>query len=799
MTQPRICGFDLNGWKDRVTRNWAFAPDGEEIFSQHTSNAILNPAIVRMGEAAKPLWVGGAQASLAPHGRGGGWGQIGEDGRRKLVFDLLRDASTSSHELAAALSGLARGGKFCAIAIEDHPWVDEVVQERLLAAMSRAKIGRGLLVWRSVLAVLGALSEPEGLITPKEGLTLGIIGHSATGFTVQTLELRAETGRSRRIYAPQRRRTAQAVASHWGYAGLVAQVQKRLAHEPPGITYQTLKHSDFAHALALDGLNREDIIRNPRGDFHLLKLTPQALTAADLDAKDFATLRGCDVVLFESVTSGAVCEKLADSIEALIGREIIVLPEEIVASGAFEAARRYGQGEPVYFDFLPQISTIIMGREGAESHDLIDKGMTVAAGKMYRSQKPAHFMVQNQADALEIYLSKETQDFPRRADLDLGVKMGKDTPVELYVEQTPASGRARIFINSSQLPTQFVVDWDLAEVLETTWEALIAKLDTPKPTIPVRMVLACGEAPWTEINGAQDVFEAQFAQVSPDWKALSQLMTRNVMVETQNDGVLVRERLRCISSDGAIPEQVSVKARQLLKHFTDLAMDKLREIVRTGRNNGNEPLIFLTWQFRNAPAEVISYLFDALETKDTARRHPFIRADMSWVLIHQGIGRCCNDEASEQRAIDLLLNYPMHKWKTRRETAMMSFLLSRSDTAPLHLTRGDVDRLVDRAVQEFKEASGGDYTDFNYAPLLMAGLLRWRLKEPYSLVRGYDLAADRMASAISNVLMDMRRRSGRDWKFDRKIQAYLSLLPDLLNELEGQGTNPNLLRSIVDA
>jgi hypothetical protein len=59
--------------------------------------------------------------------------------------------------------------------------------------------------------------------------------------------------------------------------------------------------------------------------------------------------------------------------------------ETIVARGALEAARRLTHGEPVYFDFLPQISTIILGREAARSHNLIDTRVTLPASRVYRS------------------------------------------------------------------------------------------------------------------------------------------------------------------------------------------------------------------------------------------------------------------------------------------------------------------------------------------------------------------------------------------------------------------------------
>lgn len=88
---------------------------------------------------------------------------------------------------------------------------------------------------------------------------------------------------------------------------------------------------------------------------------------------------------------------------------------------------------------------------------------------------------------------------------------------------------------------------------------------------------------------------------------------------------------------------------------------------------------------------------------------------------------------------------------------------------------------------------------FNYAPFLLAGLLRWRLTNPTALVSGVDpLAADFLA-IIEEVEADMAKRSRPSANLQRRRDKILPILQDLKAELLGEGTNPDLLMDIYGA
>lgn len=129
----------------------------------------------------------------------------------------------------------------------------------------------------------------------------------------------------------------------------------------------------------------------------------------------------------------------------------------------------------------------------------------------------------------------------------------------------------------------------------------------------------------------------------------------------------------------------------------------------------------------------------------------------------------------------------------------MAFLLSRSDTAPLMLSRSDVESLAARTIADFRRNIGGEYTMFNYAPFLLAGLLRWRLKDPTALVSGVDPLAADFLTVVKEVEADLTGRRRPADNLQRRREKVLPILRDLTAELRGEGSNPDLLLDIYSA
>lgn len=197
----KLSGFDLNGWRDSAARNWIIQPDGDEteVPSSFVEGG-LNGVVVQTGAIASAAFVGGAQASLAPHGLGDGWGAIGAGGKRIRVRDVIAGSGTIEH-LAAAFRGMVPNADFGVACLDDHPGTTELLQERLLEALRKARTRTPLLVWRPVLAALHAIEH--GLVD--QGQTVGVVCHAAEGFTLQRLRIRRESSRGQTVLAPERR------------------------------------------------------------------------------------------------------------------------------------------------------------------------------------------------------------------------------------------------------------------------------------------------------------------------------------------------------------------------------------------------------------------------------------------------------------------------------------------------------------------------------------------------------------------------------------------------------------------
>lgn len=790
MRNRKLCGYDVNGWRDGVARNWVARPgDEEETDVLRIVEGAVLPEVVRAGEGKAERWIGGAQADLAPHGRGGGWGLVGAADRRRTVRSLIGDPTATAEMLAAAFTGLAQGASHSVIAIEDTDNTTEQMQERLFAALDRARSGKALLVWRSVLSVLHALKAGILSNTSLDGARVGVIGHVGAGFSVQVLRIRSEQRNGEPHLAPERRQVGTLISSELGYEGLVRTAASQIAALAPDTRSE---HFQFARAigrLAFGLPASPEPLRRANGDWDILD-PPEVLALTSSD-KTIPTeiLKDCDIVLFETLTEGQVRSSVTRYLQNALGLPIKVLPATAVAKGALLAAMRYAAGETVYFDFLPRIATIVDGKDGAESFDLIGERETLPAGSLYRSPKPARFALMAGQDRFQVYLRKETQRETRRALVEVGTPAGKMAEVNLWVEQMPAAGRARILMQAPSLARQFTVDWDTAEVQDATWEDILADLADRAPTKPDRLILPCGIHAWHD---------------NPGGAGLLSLLDENAGKTRPDLGVIASKLAQrpfgqyCISSDGELPDGVPRAALDQLDDLTERALVLLRKMSRREIQADTAPLRFLTWQFRRCPQEVASLLLAAWEARAAERNHPFATSAAAWVLIRQGLGRVIADEGQERTAIDLLMRIPTSAWRWREESAAAAFLLSRSDACPKLLERKTVEQLGQRAIREFDESLGSEFTKFQYAPFLLVGLLRWRLKSPRALVQGRDDLADEMAAAVERVKQDMEDRGWRSERLAKVTGRWLPILSKTLDEIRGEGGHPDLLAAIYD-
>lgn len=791
MTNRKISGHDVNGWRDYTARNWTSLPgEDEQIGDVVFSESGPLTSVVNVGEGRTGRWVGGRQADVAPHGNGGGWGDVGREDRRRDIRTLLEDHGSAS-QLSAAFESGARGAAWNAISIDDTPETTELVRERILAAAGGARLRNALLVWRPVLAALYAIETGQVSTETR----IAVISQSAQGLSVQKLRLRRARGRTGDILAPERRHAAELVPGAIGYSSLV-QNARRIAIGPAGFSARTahLARARSVGRLALGLPCPTEALRQPNGDWSFVDLGREnVLITPPLDGA-LPSLEDCSAVFLETLADGSVRDFLLRLITQQTERNVVALPANAVAHGALVAARRLGEGDPVYFDFLPRLSTIVFGPDGASNFDLIDETETLRAGHIYRSPKPAEFHIPAGHENVSVFLRKEAEPHPRKATVTLDAPLKSPSPVSLWVEQKPAAGRARIVLEAPDLGRHFTIEWDQAEDDPRDWAEIIASIADKPPSIPKRLVLKTGMHPWEDseqADGLATLLMNEGHKVSVDWDSFATRLASRPFGEY------------CISSDGEFPDGIAPEDIERLDHLTWQALDATRNRLSAapgGVDEGNAALKFLTWQFRRCPPDVADWLLDCVEGRGLPIfSHPFVRHPSSWVLVFQGLGRITRDETTERRVLRTLLDTDIRGWNWRLESATVAFLLSRSDTAPRLLDRKDITKLVGRTVIDFESNLRTEYTKFNYAPFLLAGVLRWRLREPKGLLLGHDPLADHLLRVIERAEHDLLSRRHVSLSLDKKKAKYLPILADLRSELEGEGGNPDLLLNIYGA
>jgi hypothetical protein len=653
----------------------------------------------------------------------------------------------------------------------------------MLSALHHSKVASKLLVWRPVLAALFAIEQ--GMVT--NGQYVGVICHSSKGFSLQRLLVRSEQGRGTRVMAPERERPGDLIESVFGYQGLKQIAQDTLVQGELTASNQHLGMANSIGRLAFGEPTKSEILKRYDGSWEILKPpSPLILPDCDFDSSSLGMIKTCDVILLETLTAGAIKKALCNMFNDRLPQALTLLPVSSIAEAALVAAQRVSKSNPVYFDFLPQISTIIKTSEGPVNFDLIVEGATLPAGQLYRSKQPAKLGIQPRETSFTVYLRKENAVWPRKAVVELGTELHETAPVDLWVEQSPAAGRAKLYLQSLKLSRQFFVDWDTAEEIQMGWDELREELDS-KPTIPERMRLPCGTGPWNRRNryvGLHELLDRNAEEDCPGWEILANQLNQHSTGHY------------CISSDGEVPSEISKFALDKLDQLTKRAVEEVQARVSGVLEADNQSLRFLTWQFRRCPSEIAYLLLDAAKSYQVGKKHAFVVHHMSLVLVYQGIGRVACTKDVEQETINLILQKPIEQWNYRNETACLAFLLSRSYTAPLLLSRNDVEIISNRVVFEFRDQIGTKYTKFNYAPFLMVGLLRWRLKEPRKLVSGQDSIATKMADCVESVICDLQERRHSSNQVAGVAKKYLKVLKATLEELEGKGTNPDILVDI---
>ena len=778
----RLVGYDLTGWRDFAVRNWLEQTDhapGEN--SKQIVSGGIGGVVVRLGTGCQQHnLMGGMQALRAPHGLGEGWGSIGSAKNRQRVADILADPTRYVPEISAALLALAdpqdADHLLTTTAVLAIPDIadNERDQEGLLEALRQLRVSSdSLLIWRPVLACLAAL---EGGSCDRID-RVGIVGHDASGLTSQLLVIREVRGQR----APERRETGHAHAWKAGLDTLLNRARQTLATAREAPRYpKYLKWARCVVPLALGESPPPEVVRHDDGSWEIIRPpAPQPSTLPPVPPALVHHLSTCEMVLVDTPTTGPVRDALVALLASAIPVPVTPLDHHDIARGGLIAAGRVARGEPVYFDFLPQFSTIVQDAASARNYDLVQNEEPLPAGRIYRSAKPAQLGIPVGMKQVKVYLRKEAVDECRLAIVTLPAAADRSANVHLHIEQTPAAGRARLTLASDIFPAPRTVNWETATPQEKSWEALIESLQPAPPGIPNRQVLHCGLDVWHEKAGfdltSVLIRAAESSQIG--WNQLANLMS-------------ARPGGRyAVSSDGDLPAGLTGDANDALRVVTEAAENHVQNRLRGRVQGNNHSLRFLTWQFRRCPTWIVPHLLNALESQ--AGQHAFVQKSANRQLVYHALGRVVTKPDDLRKIFDHLLAIDVNGWK-RDQLASAAQLLARTD-APARLDRGEIETLGEVVIHANQRAIGSKYRGgYIYTPYVLLGLLRTRHRDPFSLVVGTDPLADRLLKSTQKVIADMRKR----FPHDGRISRYRGVLRECRKGLEGYGLRPDILVEI---
>lgn len=796
----RLVGLDLNGRFDLAARDWA--ADGEDEGVDNGSAPIVR--LIRGGTAAAVVVtldkrsVAGPQAALAPHGRGDGWGDpLGKAERRRPIaaaIDRHGVGADDRSDLHAAREALGRGADGIVAAVPDHPGFNESAQAGLIAALTLPRSPTRLL-WRPVAAFLDLMAQ--GVIDRSSlGKRYRILIHSGAGIEDQTLILRTDPDHLWHS-APQRDGPGR-LHHVAGLDALFSLADGLVRAANPGLPWARCEASRLGPRLITGeaAAHTTEVLRHRNSGWLLarapaLLFTELGLTEAVLPSPEQDVVTTFLFTPLAQPLAAALAQVLSQS----IGPVTPVQPES-VARGCLLAGRLIERGLPHYFDRLEPIAiAILRGHDPAFEH-LISPDAVVPANREHVSPELGGFRWGRGKRATEFYVLKGRNEIRHwRAEKDEGPH--NDLPVALRIRQTPGQSWARLTVSSEGWDplarSPVALDWETLFPLELTPEEVLKKLRRSPPPVPKPLLEFSHIDLWLGSDWAGGGLSATLAKEEIRGLPAAAARWASVLRQSRRYPDPPHDRFWLVGTDGSLPKGLPDEVRngfeRAIKRLEQEAL--LATVTRPPRDN--EVLMALTWCFASCPASVQDRLLDALEANALRSPHPLLVPRSSTKVVHQGAGRAVTGVHRLTRLFAYLDSVPLQT-DTINALAMA---LTRRDEAPHALTRDLIDRFLDRLGEELIDRiQARDFKQrFRNTVSAIAGLFRWRIREPYALLAAQDAAAGRLRGALVRA-QDLLQRTTvpqRQQKLDQiaQIIAYLDGEgdPDILRFLESTEAN----------
>lgn len=797
----KLAGVDLSCDRGRAARNWRDdedVPDGQAV---HV-DAGWSPVVVRL-QTEPETWIGGAQAMLAPHGRGPGWGdKIGGDDRRlpmRQVLPWRLESSSSAVDataLHAAVDALTGDARLVALVIPDDGAVDEDVQDAVLRALRGPRRPRIELVWRPVATILGHIGLLPEPASSDAGTEIVVVSDLDGHLSVSRLRLRRLVWAGRTMLAPERHRAG--VRMPWsGAAALRVASLRQQAAGVLGIEADALaRQSIQAEAVIAVGAAPRRVIRMPNASWMLAEPPVRAHHAAALPEQVLALLCGADAVITESAIGPVATRALAEQLrQQAPDVQVIEAKDGATAAGALEVARRFAAGAAPWLDFLPGLDAVITDADGEAVFDSLIPACEVApAGKFWVCATPPAYGLREGQTSIDLYFEKLDTRGVRRWTVTLPAPAPQGTVVRLRVQQRPATGQAAIMIECNDwapLRAQPIrLDWkELTDVDHRDRAEILADLNPPA-RVPNRYYYPADLAHWNDgvIEAALEKYVKNAGRFNGhQFDALQTLYDRfkRQYPPGRSPG---GGRRHAIDTDGTPPRGLRLDTEALWRHALQLAAVDVERIASGAAPDGLQEAPrsfykFPTWCFTACPPSIVNHL---AKSKTFSANNRLVTGSPDMKVLMHGIGRCMTGGESIVGFVDDVCS-GSRAALNELSMACVAFLISRREEAAQALaSRPDlVETLAQAASYGLRQTVGGHWGVSlpRYALELSLGLVRVRRYRRSTLTPRTGRGAEKLVSA----LQDLAPRA----PVNRR-----GVVTDAIDWVLGQGANENILMAL---
>jgi hypothetical protein len=311
-----------------------------------------------------------------------------------------------------------------------------------------------------------------------------------------------------------------------------------------------------------------------------------------------------------------------------------------------------------------------------------------------------------------------------------------------------------------------------------------------KPPVPNPIVEAPHIDLWLGADWAGGGLPATLARDEMHGRLAAALHWAGVLRQSRRHPDPPHDRFWLVGTDGNLPDGLPEDVRNgFARAMERLAEEALSTTLRRPPRD-NEMMMALTWCFARCPGPVQDRILDALEALAQGRPHPLLMPRSSTKVVHQGAGRAVT---GVPRLMRLFAYLDTASLQTDTINAL-AMALTRRDEAPQALSREMIDRFLYRLGQELiARIHARDFKlRFRNTLLAIAGLFRWRVREPSALLAARDLAADRLRETLVRA-QDLLQRANVAQR-----QQKLDQIAAIIAYLDGRG-DPDILRMIESA